>query len=431
MNLFLTVFAILFLTEHLIEFSLACLNLGQLRKNESVIPSFFQGKIPLEEYRKSLAYTRAKAKLGLVESWVLGIVFWLFLLTGSYGATEEWSRSLGLSSILAGLVFLFFWGTIFRLTSLPFRLYATFIIEKRFGFNKTTWKLWLLDLGKGSLLAMVLGGGVGWGVLWFMTRFQQSPWWLYVWLFLAAVQLSLVSLFPVLIVPLFNKLTPLPDGPLRGKIETLARCVKFPLSGVFVMDGSKRSGHSNAFFSGMGKFRRIVLFDTLISTLEEEELLAVLAHEMGHNLRHHVRTSLLLGLGVSLAGLYLLYHLAQASWFYEAFYFRQPSASTALFIFISIYGAFTFWLSPILTGLSRKHEYEADRFVVNTLKTADSMISALVKLSRENLANLTPHPLYSIFYYTHPTPQERIAALQQTAGMLPEQGERMIKNKEI
>jgi STE24 endopeptidase len=413
MNLFLTIFAVVYLAEHLTEFILSSLNLRQTRKNEAEIPAFFREKISMEEYQKSIAYTRAKAKLGLLESAVLGIVFWLFLLTGSYGAAEQWSRSLGLSAIPSGLLFLFFWALIFRLASLPFSFYATFVIEERFGFNQTTGKLWLLDLGKGILLATVLGGAVGWGVLWFMNRFYHSPWWLLVWLFLAAVQLFMVSLYPILIVPVFNKLTPLPEGSLKGKIEELARSVKFRVSGIFVMDGSKRSGHSNAFFSGTGKYRRIVLFDTLLSSLKEDELLAVLAHEMGHNVRNHVRTALLLSLSFSLAGLYILSHLARAPWFYEAFHFSQPSAPAALFIFASIYGAFTFWLSPLLSGLSRKHEYEADRFALMTQKAADPMIRALVKLSRENLANLTPHPLYSLFYYSHPATMERILALQQ------------------
>jgi len=246
-----------------------------------------------------------------------------------------------------------------------------------------------------------------------MNRFGHSLWWLYVWILLALVQLVMTTVFPVLIVPLFNKLTPLEEGSLKQRIEAIAEKVRFKMSGVFTMDGSKRSAHSNAYFAGMGRFRRIVLFDTLVKSLSESELVAVLAHEMGHNKKKHVRTGLLLGLGASFLGLFVLSRVIHAPWLYEAFGFDLPSSYAALFVFMKASGPFTFFLEPLFSMLSRKHEYEADRFASQVIGTPQPMIQGLVKLTKDNLSNLTPHPLYSFFYYSHPTVMERITALEK------------------
>jgi len=304
-------------------------------------------------------------------------------------------------------------SALFYALSLPFNLYSTFIIEQRYGFNQITWKLWLIDLAKGLLLSVVIGVPVLSGVLWFMNRYGQSLWWLYVWMLLALVQLLMTTVFPVLIVPLFNKLTPLPEGSLKRRIEAVVEKVRFRISGVFTMDGSKRSTHSNAYFAGMGRFRRIILFDTLVKTLGESELVAVLAHEIGHNQKRHVRTGVLLGLGSSFLALFVLSRIIHAPWFYESFGFKMPSSYAALFIFMKASGSFTFFLEPLFSMLSRKHEYEADRFAAEVMGTSQPMIQGLVKLTKDNLSNLTPHPLYSFFYYSHPTVMERITALER------------------
>ena len=414
MNWFLILFAIFFAAEHILEYCLTFLNLRFVRQHEKEVPSYFRDKITLEEYQKSIRYTRDRAKLEIISS-LAGIpVLWAMILSGFFGKVDLWVRSLGHSSIVTGLIYFAVMSALFYLISLPFSLYSTFVIEQRYGFNKVTLKIWVTDLAKGLLLSMVIGIPVLSAVLWFMDRYTNSLWWLYVWILLAAVQLFVTSLFPVFVVPLFNKLTPLEEGALKEKIRALAQKVNFKMSGIFTMDGSKRSTHSNAFFAGMGKFRRIVLFDTLVKSLSESELLAVLAHEIGHNIKKHVRKGLLLSLAGSLLGLYILSLMIRAPWFYEAFGFQTPSSYAALFIFVKTSGSFLFLLEPLFSLLSRKHEYQADRFAAEALGTAEPMIGGLVKLTKDNLSNLTPHPLYSFFYYSHPTVMERITALEKT-----------------
>jgi len=402
--------------------ALTRLNLRHVREHESEVPSYFRRKISLEMYRRSIAYTREKSRLAVLATCTEAFVFWVLLLSGGFGEIDRWLRSLHLGATLTGIGFFAIVGGIFYLVSLPFALYSTFVIEQKYGFNKMTWSLWFVDLLKGLALIIVLGAPVLATTLWFMDRFVDRPWWLYVWLFLAAVQLFITTVFPVFIVPLFNKLTPLGEGRLKDQILGLAEKVRFKTSGVFMMDGSKRSGHANAFFAGMGRFRRIVLFDTLVKTLEEPELLAVVAHEMGHNIKKHVRTGLLLSLGSSLAGLFVLSLLSKHAWFYQDFGFEGRSSYAALFIFTRVAGPYTFFLTPLMSMFSRKHEYEADRFAAETMEASQPMIQGLVKLSQENLSNLTPHPLYSFFFYSHPTVLERVRALEQviSAGLLPD-----------
>ena len=414
MNWFLILFAIFFAAEHLLEYCLTFLNLNFVRQHEKEVPSYFRDKITLEEYQKSIRYTRDRARLGVISSLVEIPIFWAMILSGFFGNVDFWARSFGRSSVATGLIYFAVMSALFYLISLPFTLYSTFVIEQRYGFNKMTIKLWLTDFVKGLLLSLAIGVPVLSAVLWFMDHYIHTLWWLYVWVLLAAVQLFITSLFPVFIVPLFNKLTPLEEGSLKERIRAIAQKVKFKMSGVFTMDGSKRSAHSNAFFAGMGKFRRIVLFDTLVNSLSESELVAVLAHEMGHSLKKHVRTGLLLGLGISLLGLYVLSLIIRAPWFYEAFGFKTPSSYAALFIFVKASGSFLFFLEPLLSMLSRKHEFEADRFAVEAIGAAEPMIKGLVQLTKDNLSNLTPHPLYSFFYYSHPTVMERITALEKS-----------------
>jgi STE24 endopeptidase len=411
-NLFLGIFAIAYFGEHVLDLWLTRLNFKHVAKHENEVPSYFQESISREEYRKGIAYNRERARLGLVASWTEVPVFWGLLLSGFYGYVDGWARAFGYGSVVTGVIFLAVVSILFSAIALPFSLYSTFVIEQKYGFNRMTWKLWLGDFCKRLLLSVAIGVPVLSGILWFMDHFLPGLWWLYVWVFLSLVQLFLTSIFPVFIVPLFNKLTPLGEGSLRERILALARKVRFNLSGIYTMDGSKRSTHSNAFFAGMGRFRRIVLFDTLVKSLNELEVLAVLAHEMGHNVKRHIRTGLVVALATSLAGLYVLSRLVSHSWFYTAFGFAQPSSHAALFVFMKVAGSFIFFLSPLSSMLSRKHEYEADRFSAETLGDPQPMIGGLVKLTKDNLSNLTPHPLYSFFYYSHPTVMERIRALE-------------------
>jgi STE24 endopeptidase len=415
MNPFLLLFATFYFTQHLLDSWLTWLNIGYVRKHQNQVPPYFQDKISLDEYQKGIAYTREKARFGMIESWVEVPIFWGLLLSGFYGKLDTTVRALGFGTVGTGLLYLAAVSVVFFLVSLPFSLYSTFVIEQKYGFNRMTLKLWLVDLLKSILLSILIGGPILAAVLWFMDHHLQGLWWLYVWILLSLVQIFIAAIFPVFLLPLFNKLTPLEDGQLKEHILALAQKIKFRLSGIYTMDGSKRSSHSNAFFAGLGKLRRIVLFDTLVKSLTEPELLAVLAHEMGHNVKKHVRVSLMISSIVSLVGLYVLSLLVNKPWFYEAFQFAQPSAHAALLIFMKTSGAFTFFLSPLSSILSRKHEYEADRFAAEVMERREPMIQGLVKLTRDNLSNLTPHPWYSFFYYSHPTVMERIRALEGLA----------------
>ena len=423
MNLFLILFATFYFAQHLLDSWLTWLNMNHVRQHQDQVPPYFQDTISLDAYQRSIAYTREKARFGMIASWVEVPIFWSLLLSGFYGALDTTMRTLGFGTVGTGLLYLTTVSVVFFLISLPFSLYSTFVIEQKYGFNRMTLKLWLVDLLKSILLSLLIGGPILAAVLWFMERYLQGLWWLYVWILLSLAQIFIAAIFPVFLLPLFNKLTPLEEGSLRQQILALAQKINFRLSGVFTMDGSKRSAHSNAFFAGLGKLRRIVLFDTLVKSLTESELLAVLAHEMGHNVKKHVRTGLLISSVVSLAGLYVLSLLVNQLWFYEAFQFAQPSAYAALLVFMKTSEVFTFFLSPLGSILSRKHEYEADRFAAEVMERREPMIQGLVKLTRDNLSNLTPHPWYSFFYYSHPTVMERVRALERAGQMtIPAKG---------
>ncbi len=419
-NWFLGVFAFFYLAEHGVSLWLTVLNLRHVARHEEEVPILFRDKISLGDYQRSIHYTRDKTYLGMIRS-LLGIpILWGMILTGFFGGVDKWARSLGGSAILTGIIFLAVLAAFFYLLSLPFNVYSTFVIERRYGFNRTTFSIWITDLIKSFALTVAMGGPLLIATLWFMGKYWRGYWWLYVWVLLGLFQLFIAALFPVLILPIFNKLTPLSSGDLRDRIEGLAKKVNFRISGVFTMDGSKRSTHSNAFFAGIGKFRRIVLFDTLVQALNEVELLAVLAHEMGHSIKKHVRTGLLVSLSSSLLGFLILSHLVQAPWFYLAFGFQSASAYAALFIFGMASGAFTFFLLPLFSMLSRRHEYEADRFAAGVLGEGQPMVHSLIKLSKDNLSNLSPHPLYSFFYYSHPTTIERVRALEALTDRMPQ-----------
>ncbi|MDQ7053425.1 MAG: M48 family metallopeptidase [candidate division KSB1 bacterium] len=274
-----------------------------------------------------------------------------------------------------------------------------------------TWKLFIIDGLKSLVLSLVLLAPLFWGLFWFMDK-TGNYWWLYAFGFLAGFQLLMVYLYPTVVAPWFNKFTPLPDGSLKEKILHLVQKVHFHTSGIFVMDGSKRSKHSNAYFTGLGRVKRIVLFDTLVDNLEEDQVVSVLAHEIGHEKKHHIKKGLALSLASMLAGLWILSLLLHYPSFFQAFGFSGPSYHAAIILFGFCSGPFTFFLTPLGSILSRKYEYEADRFAVEAMGTARGLIGALLKLSKDNLSNLTPHPLYSFYYYSHPTLAERIAAME-------------------
>jgi STE24 endopeptidase len=412
-GLFLTLFAL----EFIVEFGLNELNLRYVRRHwaEKKIPDFFQQNMSVAEYEKSVEYTLAKGQFQrwseIYDRLVVLIVLFSGLLPFMDLFSHDLSRRFSSISHAQGLIFCSGVALVFFVASLPTDLYSTFKLEARFGFNKTTWKLYLTDRLKGLLLAILIGLPFLWVVLRLMEA-TGSYWWIWTFFFVSGFELLMVIVYPTLIAPLFNKFEPLPEGELRNRILRLAEQVGFKTNGIFSMDGSKRSAHSNAYFTGIGKAKRIVLFDTLIAQMTIDQGLAVLAHEMGHYKMKHIRRMLVVQAVFLLLGLYILSLLLDYRPLFTAFGLDNPSNAVALVLFSLLSGPATFFLAPLINLLSRKHEYEADRFAVETLRNHRPMEEALINLTVKNLSNLTPHPWYSAYHYSHPTPTERIGAIR-------------------
>lgn len=414
-------FLAFFTLEFLVESSLNEMNMSYVRQRsaEQKIPDFFQDKMSSEDYRKSVEYTLAKGRFQRWAEAYGGLVTLFVLFGGVLPYLDRLSQNGGghfpSSTQATGILFCLSAGLIFSLLSLPTDLYSTFVIEDRFGFNKTTLKLYLSDKLKGLFLGVTIGVPFLFGVLWLMEA-AGPYWWLWVFLFIFAFQFLMVVLYPTLIAPLFNKFEPLKEGEFHQRILALANQVGFRTGGIYTMDGSRRSAHSNAYFTGIGKTKRIVLFDTLTGQMTIDQGLAVLAHEMGHYKMKHIRRMLVIR-GISLfVGLYILSLLVDYQPMFHAFGLEKPSSYGALVLFSLLSSPFTFYLSPLMNFLSRKHEYEADRFAARTLKDGKPMEEALVTLTVKNLSNLTPHPWYSAYHYSHPTTAERITAIRQESG---------------
>ena len=382
------------------------LNRHHVLANASAVPAALKGVMDDATYSRSVQYTLAGGRLQQLETlWnsvVLAAVLFSGLLPWGFGLFTHWFG--GSTGALAA--FLLATGVALSLPDLPLSWYDQFRLEERFGFNTTTQKLWWLDRLKGLLLVIALGYPLLLLVL-KLADWTGSRWWLWAWGTLLGFQLLLAVLAPVLILPLFNKFTPLPEGGLRERLLRLAERTRFRARSIQVMDGSKRSRHSNAFFTGFGRFRKIVLFDTLVQQLEEPELEAVLAHEIGHFKKKHILKTLAASALGSLGGLYLLSLVARQEWFYRSFGFSSGNIALALLLFGLLSGLVTFWFSPAAHWWSRRYEYQADAFAAEMMKEACSLVGALRKLNEKNLGNLTPHPLYSGFYYSHPTLLER------------------------
>jgi len=395
------------------ELWLARLNRRHVLAHASEIPPAFRRIIDEPTYKKSIAYTLAKSKFADMEDGYNMAVLIIFLFSGILPwAFHIFSHGLGQSAWTMA-AFLFAAGFAMSLTGLPFDWHAQFRLEQKFGFNTTTPKIWWSDRLKGLLLAIVLG----YPLLVFILKIVQwtgAGWWLWAWAALLTFQLLMSVLAPVLIMPLFNKFTPLPEGNLRERLLELAKRTQFRTKSIQLMDGSKRSRHSNAFFTGFGRFRKIVLFDTLVQQLAEPELEAVLAHEIGHYKKKHIPKMLAFSAVTSLAGFYLIFVLARQEWFYRAFGFEPGNITPALLLFGLLAGTVTFWFSPLIHWWLRRYEYQADAFAARVMSEAQSLIGALRKLNEKNLSNLTPHPFYSGFYYSHPTLLEREEALAGT-----------------
>ena len=373
------------------------------------VPADFFGRIELADHRKAADYTAAKLRLGFVEILVDTAMLLLFTLGGLLALIDGGLRGWLGDGHLQGLGLFAAVGLIGFAVGLPTSLYRSFVIEERFGFNKLTWQLWLADLAKGAVLTVAIGGPLLYAVLWLMDAMGRN-WWLYVWLLWLATNLLILFLYPTVIAPLFNKFTPLEDASLKERIEALLKRCGFASSGLFVMDGSKRSAHGNAYFTGFGRAKRIVFFDTLLEKLAPQEIEAVLAHELGHFRHKHVVKRIALMAALSLAFLWLLGQLIGLPWFYAGLGVGAGSTAMGLMLFSMVLPVFLFPLAPLTSALSRKHEYEADAYAAQQTAASD-LIAALVKLYRDNAATLTPDPLHSLFHDSHPPASQRIARL--------------------
>ncbi len=409
----------LILARALAELWLSRLNRQHVRAHANQVPTAFREMIDEPTYRRSVEYTLAKSHFGdIAILWDTALLTAL-LFSGLLPRWFAWFAKTFGESIWALSGFLFATGVALSLLALPFAWYAQFKLEQRFGFNTATMKTWISDRVKAFLLAALFGYPLL-AVVLKLIDWAGTAWWIWAGAVVVLFQLVMALIAPAIILPLFNKFTPLPDGPLRKRLVALAQRVDFPVRNIEVMDGSKRSRHSNAFFIGFGRFRKVVLFDTLIAQLTEPEVESVLAHEIGHYKRRHVQKSLALSVVGVFAGFGAIAWLARQQWFYDAFGFAYQgtfSAATvvpAMLLFGLLAGTITFWVGPLLNMLSRRFEYEADAFARAAMGEAGSIVQALRKLSEKNLSNLTPHPLYSSFFYSHPTLLERERALERS-----------------
>lgn len=393
------------------ELILSALNRAEVRRHAAAPPAAVTAIMDRATYERSVRYTLERSRFSgltaVFDTLVLalfvfgGVLPWLYVTALGWGGEDAvWTRA----------AFILLAGVLLSVPSLPFDWWEHFRLEAKFGFNKLTPRLWLADKLKGTLLTLAIGGPLLWALL-SLINWVGDAWWIWGFALVFGFQLLMLVLYPKLILPLFNKLTPLPEGDLRDRLLALGDRTGFKAKAIEVIDGSKRSAHSNAYFTGFGRFRRIVLFDTLIGQLAPEELEAVLAHEIGHYRRGHIPKMLALSALMLLGAFAAIAWLAKQPWFNLSFGFPPGDLAPAFLLFGLLSGLVTFWFSPLTNVLSRKYEYEADAFARDAVGGPAPMIGALRKLAQKNLSNLTPHPWFSGFYYSHPTLVERERAL--------------------
>ena len=403
-------FLVALFLKSLIESVLDKRNMDHIIKNRSAVPVKFQNQITLADHQKAADYSVEKIKVAQIFHLVDLVIFLLLTLAGGLELINQLAMGVSASPLITGLIFFGIFGLIQMILSLPQTLYTTFVIEEKYGFNKTTWKTFVSDMVKGLILSVVLGAPIIYSILWIMERLG-SAWWVYAFVFLTVVQLLIVFIYPTFIAPVFNKFSLLEDGEVKTKIVDLLTRRGFKSSGLFVMDASKRSGHGNAYFTGFGKNKRIVFFDTLLSSLDAEEVEAVLAHELGHMKKKHVLKGMIKGIFFSFIAFAILGYLRNNTAFFNGHGVQTITDYMALTLFSMVAGVYTFLLTPISSYTSRKHEYEADQFASENAK-ASKLISALIKMYMDNASSLTPDPLFSKFYFSHPPALERVNYLE-------------------
>lgn len=413
MQIFTLIFLIALILTTLTQVWLSARHIRHVRIHQDRVPEEFASQISLADHKKAADYTCAKTRAGYLSILIHAGLLLAFTLGGGLNALNEfWANWLN-DPLAHGMVLIFSTFFIMSVAEIPLSYYRTFVIEEQFGFNKMTRAMFFTDLIKQSALGLLLGAPLLFCVLWLMEKMGGS-WWLYAWFAWIAFNLFVLAIFPTWIAPLFNKFTPLEDATLKTRIEQLMNKCGFKASGLFVMDGSRRSNHGNAYFTGFGKTKRIVFFDTLLARLNPAEIEAVLAHELGHFKHRHVIKRIVISFAMSLAFFWILGYLMEQSWFYAGLGVEVasvPSAAMALLLFFLVMPVFTFLLHPISSIYSRKHEFEADAYAARNA-SADDLIHALVKLYQDNAATLTPDPLHSAFYDSHPPASIRVAHLQ-------------------
>ena len=396
-----------------VQIWLAKRHINNIQHHRKQVPGAFADKIPLSAHQKAADYTIAKTRLGITGTILSAAVFLIWTFAGGLDLLDQLWRQAEWGIIYTGTALILSFMFISMLIDLPMSLYSTFVIEERYGFNKMTGKLFFKDMAKGILLAAAIGTPLILLVLWIMEH-SGSLWWLYVWAVWMGFSLLLMWAYPRFIAPLFNKFEPLEEGELKNRITSLLEKCGFSSNGIYIMDGSTRSGHGNAYFTGFGNNKRIVFFDTLIKSLSVAETEAVLAHELGHFRKNHIKKSIALMAAMTLVGLAILGWLINQQAFYHGLGITIPSIYMGLLLFMIVSPLFTLFISPLFSAYSRKNEFEADDYA-RQQSDANDLVSALVKMYEENASTLTPDPLHSAFYDSHPPAPIRIARLQGTS----------------
>jgi STE24 endopeptidase len=419
-NFLLWAFLFSFFLRSFTQWLLTLLNISYLRQHGNAVPEIFQDTVDQEKLKKISAYSIDSARFGIPASLAQQAFFLIILLCGFLPWLVEILSRWGGGVIFSGLFFFGALGLLTHLFQIPFDLYETFVIEQRYGFNTETLKLWLVDLLKGLILSALLGG-VLLSLLLSLVIKGGEYWWVWAWVLVGLLELLILWLYPVLTAPWFNKFEPIQDAELERGIHALMEKVGLRPKGVWRMDASKRSKHTNAYFTGFGKNKRIVLFDTLLTSHTAEEILAVLAHEIGHWKKKHILKQLLLAEMLSFAAFFILAQLIAWPLLYQTFGLAEPIPYVGLLLMAALFGPLSYFAQPLGSALSRRFEREADDFALSLIQKGEPIVNAFKRLAVDNLANLFPHPLYAWFYYSHPPLVERISRMKMASANLPAQ----------
>lgn len=408
-NIYLVAILVILVGEYFINLIVEKLN---IRSATSVLPGEFKDFYDAERYEKSQSYLKEKTGFRLIEETILTSIILAFILLGGFNLVDRFARNFHLGPIPTGLIFAGVLMFAFQLLNIPFSAYNTFVIEEKFGFNRTSVKTFVLDIFKSLFLGAIIGGIAFSGILWFFGKAGRFAW-VYCWAGVTLFQLFLVFIAPLVILPLFNKFIPLENGELKDAIERYAAQEKFKIKGIFKMDASRRSSKTNAFFTGFGRYRRIALFDTLIARHTVDELVSILAHEIGHYKKRHILKNMVATCATTGVMFFILSFFIENEGLFAAFKMEETSIYASLFFFGFLYTPISILFSVLKNFLSRRYEYQADAYAVSTYKSPQAFITALKKLTVDNLSNLTPHPLKVFLHYSHPPVLKRIQAIRR------------------